>query len=246
MVTYPYDIPSYIQGYRFDDTDPLAYDEAGKRFLDQAGYGAMADLVIGNGAPVFGEVDGHRGLRLDNTFHGACPMPIPWQGAAIIVAKIELLTTGTLKKYPMIFGDNGTVTSNGNLFAQHFSGTRSLSMATTGAQLTAATALNSDALRVAGYAFDQETRKAHATLDGVTVTEVQAPASSTNGNAVALSSAQTGLRFGQLKGVAGDYSVETGMIVWMFEAHFFAENIWLTNAQTAADLMASLRDKYSI
>ena len=57
---------------------------------------------------------------------------------------------------------------------------------------------------VVAFSIDQTTRKMYGTSDGVTVSEDLATASTTSGNAVSLSSALDGVRFGQLNADSSD------------------------------------------
>lgn len=246
MTTFPFEVPSYVQGYRFDDTDARCYNAASKTFLNLSPYGNAADLVTHTGTPVFGTEDGHRAAKLDNTWHAKAPMPIAWQGSMVIVAKLELLTSGTHTNYVALFGDSASATSSGHLQFQSFGAQRNLILGTAGSALKATTQETTEGIRAAGYATDQSTRKGYSTLDGSTITETTAAASSTDGNAVALEAAENGIRFGEVKGSSGDVTAETDLICWVYEWHFFADNIWTDHLAEAAALMTSLRTKYGV
>nr|WP_319388202.1 hypothetical protein [uncultured Cohaesibacter sp.] len=245
-MTYAYDIDSYVQGYKFDDTDINAYDAVNKRFLDLAGYGSNADIEIHTGDPIFEIEDGHRGVKLNNTFHGRFANPIAWQGSVIIVAKIDALSSATMSRYPVLFGDFASNSTNGQIFAMHFSGERRLNLSTPSVQINCQTSLTTDQIRVAGFGTDQSRRKGYATLDGSTVTQTSAAVSELNGNAVAVSSAKYGARFGETKGISGDVSEDVDMAIWFYEMHFFSDNIWLDHADQALAMMTTLNEKYGV
>lgn len=243
-MTYPFEVPSYVQGYRFSDESEIFYDAATKTFRDLAGYGARADLAITAGSPVFATVSGRRGVTLDNTFHGRFQMPIPWMGSVVAVLKPELTVGTTISRYPLLFGDNLTLSSNGNMRLGHFSGSRTVNWTTPGSVLNAVQSRNDDNLVVYGFATDQETRKGYSTNNGVAITETGPVAGTTNGNGPAISSGQFGARFGDMDGQPANLTQVTDFFCHMFEVHFFAENIWVAHAAKAQALMASLRSKY--
>lgn len=245
-MSYAFEVPGYMQGYRFSDESEEYYDAASKTFHDQAGYGAKSGLSIHTGSTVFDTLDSHRGVKLDNTFHGSFQMPIPWQGSVVAVMRPELLTSGTHNSYPLIFGDASSISSNGKLHLSHFSGRRRLAWGTPSGGLSAVDDRTDDLMRVFSASLDQLTRKSYVTNDGSTVTEATATASTTTGNAVAVESAITGARFGELKGISGNVTLETDLVVRMYEMHFFASNIWTNHATKAAAFMTSLREKYGV
>lgn len=245
-MSYAFEIPGYMQGYIFSDSSEDYYDATSKTFHDQAGYGDKAGLTIHTGSPVFNTLDSHRGVKMDNTFHGSFQMPIPWQGSVVAVMRPESLVSGTLKRYPLIFGDASSNSSNGKLQILRFSGQRRLTWETPSSSLSAVDSQNDDLMRVFSASIDQSTRKSYVTNDGSTVTEKTASTSTTNGNAVALESARTGARFGEMKGISGDVTLETALVVRMYEMHFFAGNIWTNHATKAAAFMTSLREKYGV
>jgi hypothetical protein len=243
-MTSPSAVPSYVQGYRFSDASTDFYDAG--RFKDQAGYGAAADAVVVAGTPVFATVGGHRCVKMDNTWHGGFPMPCPWQGAIVLVAKPEYVSGATLTRYCFIFGDFTTASANGNLNAQHFSGQRRFALATPSAVLNPILSRSNNDLVVVGFGHDQETRKLYSTIDGVSIAETSAASGTTSGNSVALSSAQVGVRFGDLNNSASDLTELTDMYLHLFEVHFFSENIWRRYPAEAASMMAAIRTQYGL
>ena len=245
-MAYAFEIPGYMQGYIFSDSSEDYYDATSKTFHDQAGYGDKAGLTIHTGSTVFDTLDSRRGVKLDNTFHGSFKMPIPWQGSVVAVMRPESLVSGTLNRYPLIFGDASSNSSNGKLQLSHFSGQRRLTWGTPNGSLSAVDSQADDLMRVFSASTDQLTRKSYVTNDGSTVTEATAPTSTTNGNAVAVESAITGARFGEIKGISGNVTLETDLVVRMYEMHFFAGNIWTNHATKAAAFMTSLRAKYGV
>jgi hypothetical protein len=243
-MTYAFDIPGYIQGHRFSD-DPLSYDASTKRFLDQAGYGERADLQITVGNPVFSTVGAQRCVLLDNTFHGRMPMPIPWAGSAVFVLKPNFVSGGTLTKFLLHFGDDPNFPTNaGSLYVQHFSGERRVVLVTGSSQLSATWLRNDNNTMVLAFAFDQSTRKAYVTSDGISLAESSAPASTVHGSAVALASAQYGVRFGSLGGATDDTSMQTDLNCYMFEHHFFAGNILTESLAVTKNFIDTLKAKY--
>lgn len=240
-----FDINGYVQGYRFSD-DPLYYDSETKRFKDLAGYGDSADLRVTVGSPVFEDVDGSRCVRLDNTFHGLMPSPCPWMGTVVAVIKPVYISGGTLFRYPLMYGDAVSQASNGALRIVHASGYRQVIYYTASAQLMPTQTRTDNNTVVVAFTHDQETRKGYSTSDGVTVSEVTATASTTLGNAVAISSAQYGVRFGNMNGVAGDTTELTDFYANLFELHFFAEASLVDDLPAIKVFMDDLKAKYGI
>lgn len=237
-------IPGYIMGHRFSD-DSADYNSGTKRFLDKAGYGSKADLRVTVGDPVFETVNGQRGARLNNTWHGLFASPVPWQGSAIFVVKPWMVGGTTVTRYPILFGDAVTATANGALQLTHTSGQRRLVWTTASAQLVNTLQRTDDNAVVVAYSISQEARAGYRSSDGVTVSTQAGPASTTNGNAIAIGSARFGARFGNLNAVAGDTTEETVLTCTFFEQHFFSENI-LTgdNLALTAAFMAELKTQY--
>lgn len=239
------DIPGYVQGYRLAN-DPAFYDSSEKRFLDQAGYGSRADLRITVGTPTFETIDSNESMKLDNTCHGEFPMPIAWMGSCIFVVKPKYVSGAILSRWPLLFGDLATATSNGGLRLQHASGNRRFDLLTPSGQLTLRVTAGTDALAVVAYSFDQSNRTAYGTFDGTTITDAAGPASSTNGNAIAFTAAQNGVRFGNMSGTAGDTTEITDWLCNIYEMHFFNGNI-LTDALTETKaFMDELKTAYGV
>jgi hypothetical protein len=116
---------------------------------------------------------------------------------------------------------------------------------TPSAQLSNTLTRNDDNAVVVAYAISQEARLGYRSSDGVTVSTTAAPASTANGNAPAMGSAQYGARFGNLSAVAGSTTEETVLTVSMMEQHYFSENILVgDNLALTAAFMAELKAQY--
>lgn len=237
-------IPGYIMGHRFSD-DAAHYDSTNKRFYDKAGYGAKADLRVTVGDPVFETVNSQRAVRLNNTWHGVFASPVAWQGSAIFVLKPNWVSGATVGKNPVLFGDSATVSSNGQLQVLYASGQRRITWQTGSAQLASTLTRNDDNVVVVAFSISQETRLGYRSTDGVTVSTAAAAASTTNGNAPAMTSAMYGARFGNISGLAGSVLESTDMTVSMMEQHYFSENI-LTGGNLAltAAFITELKAQY--
>lgn len=244
-MTMPYDVPGYVQGYRFSD-DPLYYDSTRQAFRDLAGFGQLADMTITAGAPVFDTINGVRCLKLDNTFHGSCRMPVPWQGSMIAVVKPTYTGGGTLTRELMLFGDNATPTANSSWQLKHFSGQRLFIWRVDGGSTSRQESVLTDDPLVFGAAHDQETRKSYTTLDGTTINERTAAGGTTNGNALSMTAAVSGIRFGDLDGDPANLAAITDLYAHMFEVHFFRGNIWRQYPSEAAAVVAALKSKYGV
>lgn len=237
-------LPGYLIGHRFSDS-PADYDPVSKRFLDKAGYGSRADLRVVLGDPLFETVNGQRCVRMNNQCHGLFPSPVPWQGSAIFVLKPWMVGGTTVTKWPILFGDQVTASSNGALQLVHASGQRRVGWVTASSQLSNVLQRNDDNVVVVAYAISQETRLGYRSSDGITVNTSAATASSVNGNAAAMGSAQFGARWGNLNAVAGDTTLETVLTLSMMEQHYFQGNILVgDNLPLTAAYMAELKAQY--
>jgi hypothetical protein len=237
-------IPGYIMGHRFSD-DAAHYNSTTKRFLDKAGYGAKADLRVTVGDPTFATVNSQRAVLMDNTCHGNFHSPIAWQGSAVFVLKPNYVSGATLTRYPIQFGDFASAASNGKLIVLHSSGQRIVRLGSPSDQLTGSLQRADNNAVVVAFAISQETRLMYRSIDGVTVSTSTATASTVNGNAVALGSAQYGSRWGNMSGTAGDTTPITDMNCYFMEQHFFSENILTgSNLALTAAFIAELKAQY--
>src|SRR5690606_20886268 len=158
------------------------------------------------------------------TVQGHFLIPIPWEGACILVAKPSMSANGTL--YPVIVGASPTVTSNGTIrIVRVTAGDYRYRLSPFGGA-SPEVAATDDSLQVVAFSASRETRKGYATSDGITVTESGPVAPAVNGNGVALGYASGQdytahkARFGNVSGVLGD-TVATGNTMTIFELHFF-------------------------
>lgn len=245
-MSYAFNIPGYVQGHRFLD-DPQYYDATEQRFKDLAGFDHLGNgLRITAGSPVFETVGAHRGIRLNNTFHGSFKSPIPWMGSVILVIKPTYVSGSTLVRSPYIFGDFTTINSNGVIQIVHFSGSRRVAFATGSVVLSMDRQRNDNNLVVVAFALDQQTQKAYATVDGVTVAESAAAAGTTTGSAAAISGGLSGVRFGNLNNIVGDLTELSDFYCGVYEHHFFSGNILTESLPATAAFMARLRTKYGV
>lgn len=236
-------IHGYIMGHRFSD-NAADYDSTNLRFYDKAGYGPRADLRVTVGTPIFETVNGQRAVRLDNSWHGLFASPVPWQGSVIFVLKPNYVSGSTVVKYPILFGDLAA-SSNGQLQVTYASGQRRYVWQTANAALVNQINRNDDNAVVVAFSISQETRLGYRSADGVTVSTATCAASTTNGNAPAMSSAQYGARFGNISGVAGNTTAATDLTISMMEQHYFSENILVgDNLALTAAFMAELKTQY--
>lgn len=203
------------------------------------------DLRVTVGDPVFETVNGQRAVRLNNTWHGLFASPVPWEGSAIFVLKPWMVGGTTVTRWPILFGDAVTASSNGALNLVHASGARRVGWVTGSSQLSNVLQRTDDNVVVVAFAISQQTRLGYRSSDGITVSTATAPASELNGNAVAMGSARFGARFGNLNAVAGDTTLETVLTLSMMEQHFYSGNI-LTgdNLALTAAFMAELKATY--
>lgn len=245
-MSYAFNIPGYVQGHRFLD-DAIYYDAASKRFKDLAGFDHLGNgLTITAGSPVFETVGSNRGIRLNNTFHGSFRSAIPWMGSVVLAIKPTYVSGSTITRYPLLFGDAVTASSNGAIQVSHFSSQRTVRLSIAGAVLQSSQTRNDNNLVVVAFSTDQETRKSYGTSDGITVTEATAPASTTNGNAVGLSAGLSGVRFGNMNAVAGDLTEVTDFYCGIYEQHFFSTNIVLNHLAETKAFIDTLKKRYGV
>lgn len=246
-MTQPFDIESYVQGYRFSD-DPMYYDSSTQTFKDLAGYGESAGLKIPVGTPTFDTVDGFRVVNFDNTFYGNFEVPNSWHGSMVLVMRPEFSSSGTQTLYPILFGDNvSTPTQNGSIRFVHFSGNITARYAGPSGTIQGSEAVAAGSAYVFGGAHDQQTRKAYSTLDGITINESSAVSGTTHGNSCYMPTGESGARIGDLNGDPSDQTDNTSVFYMRaFEMHLFQGNIWTEYPTKALALVNTLKDKYDI
>lgn len=237
------DLPGYVQGYKFDDTDSLAWDGTNEFFIDQAGYSAFpaSRLEITTGTPSFVDVNSARGLVLDNTVQGFLNCPVIWKGSMIVVmgAPGRFGANGLI--YPLIGGGVASVASNARLQYRRVSAAEYRHDQVAAASVTVGRNIYAnDGIYAGCFALDQQNRyiqglKADGTLyTGSTVADNQRGLDGFKdfGTPVA-SSGEYGLRmrFGNLSGTQGDTAATSNTMI-ICELHFF--NDILTAGDTTA------------
>jgi hypothetical protein len=248
------DIPGYVQGWRFSD-DPAFYRSGDARFTDLAGYGALNELQVDAGTPTFVTDGGARGVLIDNTWHGSFLPAACWQMSMILVARTQIVGTGSQVLNLILFGNAASVSSNSRLQMSFSSGNRSWLFATDGSVNVSTITRTDDSRALLAFSKSQETRKGYHSQDGVSVTETAAVADNNSGNGLSMtraSAATVGLydadnrsRFGNLSGTRGDLTVTASSII-AFEAHFFSGSILSDHLAAAATEIAALRTAYGL
>jgi hypothetical protein len=211
----PFDVPGFFAGFRFIN-DPRYWDADNQQFLDLAGYGmhckkTAGTVTFGNHAPF-----GREGILLDNSCQFQIEMSNPWEITVLAIVKGHVETGNQINRL-LLFGDAVTSSSNGQLHVNANVSATSLvsTMATPNAgQSTGNNTHTEDVIFATAFGFDQETRKAYRTTDGITVPESAAATATVNGNAtspgwngnIGLSGLETNryVRVGNLSGVIGD------------------------------------------
>lgn len=245
-----FDVPGYLCGHRYTQ-DSRYYDAAGLYYRDLALYGNHARRTAGVPAFSLHGANSREGVLLNNAYHMEMDNPIPWEGTAIVVAKVHTPSPPNL--YTYLFGDATTATSNGMLMWQ----TSGFAMAaSSGVLSTGHVPVTQDAIFVAAFAMDQETRKAYRTGDGVTVTESAVAIATVNGNAMAMGwNGNPGLtgsignrmvRIGNTSGVVGDVVANATNYAWLFEDHWFKGNALRNSLPLVKEFMDSLKSEYAV
>ena len=244
-MTYPAEIESYVQGYRFSD-DPDYYDSASQTFRDLAGYGPRTDLVIDVGTPTFVTSNSQRGMQIDNTAQGVFPSPIAAMGSVIIVVEPVYVSGANNNSFICIGGDAASSTANGLIWFAKSSGNRILYHWGPNGTVKSSETRTDENMVALAFAFDQETRKAYSSVDGATVTATSALAGTTNGNSLYIGSAVEGMRFGNSDAVAGSTTAQTEFYTHLMEMHFFSKNILVGDdlAKTQG-ILTRLKAKYT-
>ena len=244
-MTNAFDVPNYIQGHVFKN-QAAYYDATKKEFIDQAGYGDANNLKITTGVPRFEVVNNNEGLLLDNTYHGKHASTIPWQGSIVVVLKPNYVSSGTVSRYIIYFGDHSNALVRPSLSLLSFGSKKIIVLKTASAQTQSTYERVDTDLVVIAFALDQKTRKAYMTVDGVSVEEAVAKSQiPTHGNDYALQSTIDGAIFGNISGTAGDTTAITDFNTYMFEQHFYAGNIITDNLAETKKLIDSLKAKYA-
>ncbi len=211
------DVPGLQLSYRFS-----AANYASSEFAELSGFGGP--VVTLNGAPTFETVDGHEGVKLDNTWHGLFWHPNAWQGTVVLVARMERVSGGTLTKYLINFRVDGASGSAGKL-PMIFSGNDRRVQLTSGSSKTAGPVLLTDSvIGTAALCQDQIRRNTYATLDGVTVVSGTADTGTVNGSANTMGSNADGALLGALTGDSTNTTADSSVNIHLFEMHFFEAN----------------------
>lgn len=247
-----YEIPGYVQGHRFSDEDSVFFDSATNTFKDLSGYGDFLNVEPVVGTPSFQNFgpNSRRGLLLDNTYHGRFIPMAPWETTIVFAIYIELLTSGTITKYPYLFGNASLPTNNGFIKTIHFSGNRRINSGTPSAQSNIISQ-TLDGIIVGAFAFDQSTREIYDTQDGVTVNSTTAVTDNGNGTALAIGSGQAvgfdGIycRLGDLNG-DGSTTAETDLKIAVMESHFFSGNAIANYPSQIQTLLADISSYYGV
>tara|TARA_A100000171_G_scaffold43222_1_gene45113 strand:+ start:308 stop:1063 length:756 start_codon:yes stop_codon:yes gene_type:complete len=248
-----HEIPGYVQGHRFSDESDVFYDADNLKFKDLSGYGDFLDLEITTGTPAFEDTgaNNRRGMLLDKQAQGRFIPAAAWETTVVFAIYVELLTSGTKVRYPYLFGTSPTETANGNIRALSVGANRSISASTPGVALSADREIAGDGIIVGALSFDQSTRRAYDTADGVTVNESSAVADSGSGNNVALGLGGPGVpddvycRFGDLVG-DGSTTAEADLKIVALEHHFFAGNVISSHQDEVGALLSEMATYYGV
>jgi len=245
-MTYAHDIPGYLQGHRFSD-DPRYYDADRKYFRDLAGFDRLNNgLTIVNGSPVFITDNGHRCLKVDNTFNGAFPPATPFEGTQVIVAKV-VYNSGAERYYIHTYGNSLTPTDNGRL---EIRSARIAMNSQEGISAITETLAVRDGV-VYASSFDQTNSRWRATRDGGATWDTDitiASPSTVDGNQLALTaSVYPGNVFGALDGGnTANLTEKTDLYAHVWEQHFFEGFPMETEATKFQAWVAGLREKYGM
>jgi len=210
------DVPGWQLGYRFN-----AANYSGGAFADLTGNGNPMEVITG--APVFETVDGHDGVKLDNTWHARFWHPNAWQGTIVLVARLQRVATGTITRWPIGFERNGSTGNNNRLSAVFFSLNRTLNTVSTGG-VAAGIDLGDSAIRALALCQDQTRQNTFVTFDGVTVTAGTAGTATDDGQRHEMGSEVDGAYFGALLGNTANTTEETGVLIHFYEMHVFEAN----------------------
>lgn len=231
-------VPGYILGYRLN-----AANYSGGEIAEQSGYGEpIKDL---HGTPTFEVKEGHEGVLLDNTWHGTFWHPNSWSGTMVAVMRSEVLTGGTLVRYPIVFTNDGTSGGNGRFGITHFSGNHRLKTTTTAGKSSGDATISASTITAVALAHDQEARTHHATIDGVTVTSSAPDADAVHGLNCAMGTTEKGAIIGALQGDSANTTAEVDLLIHMFELHFFEGNPIINSPTEMQAFLAELAAAYS-
>jgi hypothetical protein len=179
------DLPGWLQGYVFDDTDANAYDSSGQYFIDQAGYSdqTVSRCTLLTGTPAFVDVNSARGLVMDNTCQWELASPVGFNGSVIVVCGGPTWTPDGTKLYAVYRGE-GAATSraaSGGLQIWFFSGNLQFKLsAADGVPLATFTA-SGTGIQVLAGSIDQQSRRAKWLQSNGTVTSSSAKADDDRG-----------------------------------------------------------------
>lgn len=251
---FAYSVPGYVCGQRFSQ-DSRYYDSTNLRFLDLAGYGNYAERIVG--APSFSNqgANNREGLKFDNSYQLWLDNPIAWEGSMLVVSKVHVPTFNK-RLCSWMFGDDGTFSNNPEV--GYFYGTPPTLTAAGQASTTSSTVnVTADAIIVAAFAWDQETRKIYSTLDGITVNESAAAAGAANGKAIAPGAWGNGglagtvgsrkIHIGDNARATGSTTVPDATDYWYgFEQHFWKGNVLRNNLPELKAFFDTLKAYYAV
>lgn len=237
------DVPGWQLGYRFN-----AANYSGGEFTDLTGYGnPMQDL---NGTPIFETVDGHDGVKLDNTWHARFWHPNAWQGTVVLALRMERLAGGTITKFIADFNRSSGSGTAGRMLVTFSGNDRRVQLTSSGArtagpEIIGVAGLGVGSLGEVALCQDQIRQNTFSTLDGVTVNSGTADSGTTNGNLHSMGSTPDGAYFGSLLGDIANTTAQTDVGIHVFEMHFFEANPIQDAATELQGFLAELATAYA-
>jgi len=247
-----FEIDSYAQGARFSDESDFFYDSTAKSFKDLSGYSDLGNnnVDVKEGSPVFNNagVNARRGLFIDGTMYADFFTPNAWNGTIILVVNYSYLAGGTVGDFLYISGDATLGSSNASVVMSHFSGNRIIRAVTAASQVVAPDySIREDGTTVVyAFSFDQNTRRAYSTTDGITVSQSsEYTANAISGDFLAWGGGVR-TRVGNLSGDTTNNAASTKMEAVLFEQHCFTDNILLTDLAKVKLLIDDLKEYYGV
>lgn len=233
------DVPGYVLGYRFNNANLSA-----TAFAEQSGYGAPVTSL--NGTPTVETVDGHEGVRLDNTWHGQFWHPNSWSGTVLTVSRAERVNSGTLTKQVISFCNDGLSGNTGKMQTVFVGVARNVQMVSDGGDRAGIVDLTDSTIGAAALCHDQIRREGIASSDGSSIESGGTTGTiTTHGRENAMRSNAGGAYIGALTGNTGNTTVDTSVILHLFELHFFEGNPIRDSSTELAAFFSELATAYS-
>jgi hypothetical protein len=246
------DLPGWLQGYVFDDTDANAYDSSGQYFIDQAGYSdqTVSRCTLLTGTPAFVDVNSARGLVMDNTCHWELAGPVGFNGSVIVVCGAVSWTPNGTERFAIYKGEGAATTraASPRYEITHFSGNFQHKWNGADGNPTVTVTPGGRGIEVLAGSIDQQARQTKWLRSNGTVTSSSAKADDDRGIRMLGGTDSYTYRLqvlGNLSGVPGNTTaIGASNQLVICELHFFSGILTDTPTTAVETVLAELEAIY--